>query len=75
MRQDSRYKPGKIVADDTAQNLATSLSSDHRLLVRIDGPKDEVEAIIKGISESKRLLSILKLKRAYGNTGLKRRKM
>ena len=41
---------GKIVADDTAQNLATSLSSDHRLLVRIDGPKDEVEAIIKGIS-------------------------
>ena len=41
---------GKIVADDTAQNLATSLSSDHRLLVRIDGPKDEVEALIKGIS-------------------------
>ena len=41
---------GKIVADDTAQNLATSLSSDHRLLVRIDGPKNEVDELIKGIA-------------------------
>lgn len=40
---------GKIVADDTANNLSQSLSSDHRLLVRIDGPKDEVVKLIRSI--------------------------
>lgn len=40
---------GKIVADDTANNLSQSLSNDHRLLVRIDGPKDEVLKLIKTI--------------------------
>ena len=40
---------GKIVADDTANNLSQSRSNDHRLLVRIDGPKDEVLKLIKTI--------------------------
>lgn len=41
---------GKIVADDTANNLSQSLSSDHRLTVRIDGPKDEVVKLVKSIA-------------------------
>ena len=40
---------GKIVADDTAENLSRSLSDDHRLVVRIDGPKDEVVKLMKSI--------------------------
>lgn len=41
---------GKIVADDTADNLSKSLSADHKLLARIDGPRDEVIKAIKGIT-------------------------
>lgn len=41
---------GKIVADDTAENLSKNLSVDHRLLVRIDGPKDEVVKLIQGMA-------------------------
>ncbi len=41
---------GKIVADDTADNLSKSLSADHKLLARIDGPRDEIIKVIKGIS-------------------------
>ena len=40
---------GKIVADDTASNLSQSLTNDHRLLIRVDGPKDEVLKLIKTI--------------------------
>lgn len=40
---------GKIVADDTASGLSQALTADHRLLVRIDGPKDEVVKLIKSI--------------------------
>ncbi|MBE6837582.1 MAG: ATP-binding cassette domain-containing protein [Ruminococcus sp.] len=40
---------GKIVADDTANNLSQSLSNDHRLLIRVDGPKDEVVKLIQTI--------------------------
>lgn len=40
---------GKIVADDTEDNLSRRLSADHKLLVRIDGPSDDVIKTIKGI--------------------------
>lgn len=40
---------GKIVADDTADNLSNKLSADHKLIARIDGPKDEVIKIIQTI--------------------------
>lgn len=40
---------GKIVADDTADNLSNMLSADHKLIARIDGPKDEVIKIIQTI--------------------------
>lgn len=40
---------GKIVADDTADNLSRELSADHKLIARIDGPKDEVIKLIQTI--------------------------
>ncbi len=40
---------GKIVADDSAENLSAHFSSDHRLLVRIAGPRNETIALVKGI--------------------------
>ena len=40
---------GKIVADDTADNLIRSYSSDRRLMVRVAGPSFEVEKLIHGI--------------------------
>lgn len=40
---------GRIVADDTADNLIRSYSSDRRLMVRVAGPAFEVEKLIHGI--------------------------
>lgn len=40
---------GKIVADDTADNLIRNYSSDRRLMVRVAGPSFEVEKLIHGI--------------------------
>ena len=40
---------GKIVADDTADNLSRELTADHKLIVRIDGPKDEVVKLVQTI--------------------------
>lgn len=41
---------GKIAADDTPENLTKKLSDDHRLVVRIDGAREEVLKVIKGIN-------------------------
>lgn len=41
---------GKLVAFDTAENLSKKLSRDNRLLVHIEGKKDKVSAILKGIA-------------------------
>lgn len=40
---------GKIVADDTADNLSRELTADHKLIARIDGPKDEVIKVVQAI--------------------------
>lgn len=40
---------GKIVADDTADNLSRELTADHKLIARIDGPKDEVIKVVQSI--------------------------
>lgn len=40
---------GTIVADDTTENLTKLVTNDNKLIVRIDGPKDEVAKMIKGI--------------------------
>ena len=40
---------GEIVADDTADNLAKNLSSDHTLKLRVQGPEAEIERVLLGI--------------------------
>lgn len=40
---------GKIVADDTEDNLSKALDNEHRILARIDGNKDKVMACINAI--------------------------
>lgn len=41
---------GKLIANDTADNLASKLSSDKRYSIRIDGPEAEVLKILHGLS-------------------------
>ncbi|MDE7230130.1 MAG: ABC transporter, partial [Oscillospiraceae bacterium] len=40
---------GKIVANDTAENLSRNMSADHKLLVQIEGPVPEVKALLEKI--------------------------
>lgn len=40
---------GRIVADDTADNLSNALTADHKLIARIDGPREEVVKVISSI--------------------------
>ena len=46
---------GNIVADDTEENLSKALSQEHRLIVQIDGPRNEVMKMLEGISGVKKL--------------------
>ena len=40
---------GRIVANDTAENLSKKMSADHRLIVQIEGPVPEVKAQLEKI--------------------------
>ena len=40
---------GKIVADDTADNLSRTLSGDFRYIARVEGPEEEVKKLLEGI--------------------------
>ena len=40
---------GRLVADGTADQLAHNLSTDHRLIARIDGPENELVHAIKSL--------------------------
>ncbi len=40
---------GKLVANDTTENLSHNLSADHKLTVQIEGPQKEVKALLQGI--------------------------
>lgn len=40
---------GKIAADDTTENLTKNISTDSRLIARIDGNKEEILKVIKSI--------------------------
>lgn len=42
---------GKIVADDTEDNLSKALDNEHRILARIDGDKNKVLECIKSIHD------------------------
>lgn len=41
---------GKIAADDTTENLTKNITADHRLIARIEGPREEILKTLKGIS-------------------------
>lgn len=38
---------GKIVADDTAENLSRDLSADHKIIAHIEGPVTEVKTLLE----------------------------
>lgn len=42
---------GKLVANDTTENLSHNLSADHKLTVQIEGPQKEVKALLQGIPQ------------------------
>ncbi len=46
---------GKIVADDTPDNLSKDMSTDHTLIVRVEGPEDE---IYKTLSKIPKMVSV-----------------
>lgn len=42
---------GRLVANDTTENLSHNLSSDHKLTVQIEGPAKEVQSLLKAIPD------------------------
>jgi len=40
---------GKIIADDAPQNLAANVAGEHKLALRIAGPKNSVISVLRGI--------------------------
>jgi len=40
---------GKIIADDTPDNLSRAMSTDHKLTIRVDGPEDDVQRLLSKI--------------------------
>lgn len=42
---------GKLVANDTTENLSHNLSADHKLTVQIEGPTKEVQSLLNGIPD------------------------
>ncbi|MBS7369854.1 MAG: ATP-binding cassette domain-containing protein [Oscillospiraceae bacterium] len=42
---------GKLVANDTTENLSHSLSADHKLTVQIEGPAKEVKSLLEAIPD------------------------
>lgn len=42
---------GKLVANDTTENLSHNLSADHKLTVQIEGPQKEVKALLQNIPQ------------------------
>lgn len=42
---------GKLVANDTTENLSHDLSADHKLTVQIEGPTKEVKALLEAIPD------------------------
>lgn len=42
---------GKLVANDTTDNLSHDLSADHKLVMQIEGPVKEVKSLLEGIPD------------------------
>lgn len=41
---------GKIAADDTTENLTKNITTDHRIIARIEGNREEILKVIKSIN-------------------------
>ncbi len=48
---------GKLVANDTAENLSKNLSNDHSVMVRVLGPEEEIMKILLSIKNVDSVLS------------------
>jgi ABC-2 type transport system ATP-binding protein len=46
---------GRVVAEDTAQALRLRLQEDERIVVRVDGPQDDVLAVLQGVPDLDRI--------------------
>lgn len=42
---------GKLVADDTTENLSHNFSADQKLIMQIDGPENDVKTLLSGIPD------------------------
>lgn len=42
---------GRLIANDTADNLSRNMSADHKLIVQIEGPTKEVEQLLRQIPD------------------------
>ena len=49
---------GRLVADDTAENLSRNLSDDFRYIARVEGPEDEVQKLLSTIGGMKEVQSL-----------------
>lgn len=49
---------GKLVADDTAENLSKDLSTDHRFTVRVEGPESDVYRLLSSIPAMKEVTTL-----------------
>ena len=47
---------GKIVADDTAENLTRKLSRDFRYIIRVEGPQEDIQKVLSSIPGMKEVL-------------------
>ena len=49
---------GKIIADDTAENLSNSMSDDHSVTVRVKGTEEEIGKILSSVQGVKSLVCL-----------------
>ncbi len=49
---------GKIVADDTTENLSKNLSTDHRFTIRVEGPENDVYRLLSTIPVMKEVTTL-----------------
>ncbi len=47
---------GKIIADDTAENLTRKLSKDFRYIIRVEGPQEDIHRVLSSIPGMKEVL-------------------
>ena len=49
---------GKLVADDTTENLSHNFSADRKLIMQIDGPENDVKTLLSGIVDVEKVTAM-----------------